>query len=155
MVKGLGADATIDYKKSEDDIISELKSATDGKLNYVFDAVSVNNNLATAIYKALASTTSGARLYTTTNDWDPAPTDTSFTTNPIGLGPVGRPEGAALNETLNKYIPIIFKLIEAGKIKVGEWSVEGEGIEGLLKAWDLQKSGKMGSTKVIVKVADV
>jgi threonine dehydrogenase-like Zn-dependent dehydrogenase len=155
LLKGFGADVTIDYKKSEEDIIAELKSATGGKLNYAFDAVSVNNNLVTAVYTALAGTTSGARVYTTTNDSDPAPTDTSFKTNLIELGLVGRPEGAELNKTLNGYIPVIFKLIESGKIKSGEWSVEGEGIEGLLKAWEVQRSGKKGSTKVIVKVADV
>lgn len=145
---------TLDYKTSESDIIAQLKSATAGKLNLLFDAVSVNNTLATSIFSALADTATGAGRYTTTNDWDPAPTGGNFTSHPIELGPIGRPEAPELNKRLNEFIPVIVKLIEIGKAKVGEYTIEGEGIEGILKAWDVQKSGKAGSTKVVVKVAD-
>jgi hypothetical protein len=48
----------------------------------------------------------------------------------------------------------LFKLLESEKIKVSEYSVEGEGIEGILKAWDVQKSGVKGSVKVVVKVSE-
>ena len=55
---------------------------------------------------------------------------------------------------VNSYIAVVFKLLEAGKLKTSEYTVEGEGVEGILKAWEVQKSGVKGSVKVIVKVAD-
>lgn len=117
----------------------------------------MNNGLASAIFKSLAPTSPAtARLYTTTNDWEPLPdASLGFTSNPILLGPIGRPGAVEPNKRLNEFIPIAYKLLESGKLKAGEYSVEGEGVEGILKAWDVQKSGKMGSTKVVVKVADV
>lgn len=118
------------------------------------DAVSVNNKLVSAIYAALPPSAT-TRLYTTTNDWDPLPEAAlGFKSTPILLGPVGRPSAVDLNKRLNEFIPVIFKLLEDGKLKAGEYSVEGEGIEGIVKAWEVQKSGKLGSTKVVVKVAD-
>lgn len=123
-------------------------------MDLAFDAVSINNALVSAVFASIP--TSSPRLYTTTNDWDPLPESSlGFTSSSILLGPIGRPDADKLNQRLNEFVPVIYKLLEAGKLKVGEYSVEGEGIEGLLKAWDVQKSGKMGSTKVVVKVADV
>ncbi|KAF2267843.1 GroES-like protein [Lojkania enalia] len=156
LLKSFGADATIDYKKPEADIIGELKQITSGKLNLAMDAVSVNNGLATSIFKALAPTTAGERLYTTTNDWDPVPdASAGFSTTPVELGPIGRPGADELNKKLNSYIPVIAKLVENGKFKVGEYTVEGQGVEEIGKAWDVLKSGKAGSTKVLVKVSNV
>ncbi|KAF2107453.1 chaperonin 10-like protein [Lophiotrema nucula] len=155
LLKSLGADLTLDYKASEQDQISELKTATSGKLNLIMDAVSVNNSLATSIFKAFADTTTGERLYTTTNDWELLPeASEGFISHPIKLGPIGRPDAVELNKRLNEFIPVIVKLIEHGKMKVGEYTVEGEGIEGIKGAWDVQKSGVKGSSKVLVKVAD-
>lgn len=152
LLKSIGADATIDYKKSDTDIIAELKSLTSNKLNLIMDAVSVNNALATSIFKELSSS-SAPRLYTTTNDWDPAPEGAGFTSTLIAIGPIGRPEAVELNERLSKSIAVIVQLIEKGTFKVGEYTIEGEGIEGILKAWDVYKSGKAGSTKVLAQVA--
>ncbi|KAF2476924.1 GroES-like protein [Lindgomyces ingoldianus] len=153
LLKSLGADVTIDYKKTEAEIVEETKSVTSGELNLVMDAVSVNNALATAIYAALTPTSSSDRLYTTTNGWDPLPNGSAgFTSTPIMLGPIGRPDAVELNAKLNKYIPVIVKLLEAGKLRVGSYMVEGEGVEGIEKAWALQKSGKAGSEKVLVKI---
>ncbi|ORY02267.1 chaperonin 10-like protein [Clohesyomyces aquaticus] len=154
LLRSLGADAMIDYKNTESEIIADIKKLTAGKLNYIMDAVSVNNALAAAIFAALTPTTTGDRLYTTTNDWDPLPDGSvGFSSYPILLGPIGRPESKDLNEKLAKYIPVIYKLIEAGKIKVGDYILHGEGVEGIQAAWDLQKSGKAGSSKVLVKIA--
>lgn len=155
LVKDIGADLPVDYKGSESDIIAAIKSATDGKLNLIIDATSYNNALATSIFDALASTTSGERLYATTNDWDPVP-DAShgFATTGIALGPIGRPEATALNEKLNEYIPVVFKLLESGKMKPGDYTVQGKGFEELGKAWEYQKAGKGGSSKVLVEVAE-
>lgn len=130
---------------------------TGGQLSHAFDAVSVNNRLLTSIYAALPTPLKGQkRLYVTTNTWDPLPLSTStnpFEALPIMLGPIGRVEATELNQRLSELIPVLYKLLESGKVKASEYSVEGGGIEGILKAWEVQKSGVKGSTKVIVKVA--
>lgn len=127
-------------------------------MGHACDAVSVNNKLLAAIFAALPTPSEGQkRLYTTTNTWEPLPTSTAanpFDTFPIQLGPIGRPEAVELNNRLNEFIPVLYKLLESGKLKTSDCSVEGEGIEGILGAWDVQKSGVKGSTKVVVKVAD-
>ena len=154
LLKTLGTDATVDYKLSDAEIISEVKSLTSNKLNLIFDAVSVNNTLAASVFSAIPST-SKPRFYTTTNDWDPAPNEAGFTTTKIGIGPIGRPEAVELNKRLSEFIKVIVKLLEKEVLRAGEYTVEGEGIEGILPAWEVQKSGKAGSKKVLVKVADV
>ncbi|KAL1600602.1 hypothetical protein SLS60_006988 [Paraconiothyrium brasiliense] len=154
LVKSLGADATIDYKRSAEDVVEEVKRVTREEVDLAFDAVSVNNDLVTKIFTAIPSST-GRRLYTTTNDWDPAPdASLGFTTKPIELGPIGRPSAAELNSKLTSWIPVVYRLLESGKLKAGGYSVEGEGIDGVPKAWQAQKSGKLGNKKVIAKVAD-
>ncbi|KAF2728016.1 GroES-like protein [Polyplosphaeria fusca] len=156
LLQSLGADLVLDYNKPELEIIADLKTATSGKLNLAFDAVSVNNPLATSIFSALAPTTTGQRLYTTTNDWDPVPdASNGFTTKDIKLGPIGRPEAKELNERLSEFIPVIVGLIEGGKVRVGEFEVKGEGVEGLGGAWEWQKEGKGGSRKVLVRIGEV
>ncbi|KAJ4304593.1 hypothetical protein N0V90_000119 [Kalmusia sp. IMI 367209] len=153
LLKSLGADATIDYKSSDSDIVEEVKRVTGARVNLAFDAISVNNDLVSKIFTAIPSL--GERIYTTTNDWDPAPdASLGFITKPIELGPIGRPNSVELNKKMNAWIPVIYRLLDNGKLTVGEHSVEGEGIEEIEQAWEVQKSGKLGSTKVIVRVAD-
>lgn len=147
----------MDYKKPKQEIIDEVKSITGGRLSLAFDAVSVNNSLLVALFGALASASEGTtRLYTTTNDWDPIPVSTaanSFEVHLIQLGPIGRPEAKDLNKRLGEIVPVVYELFSNGKLKPSELSVEGEGIEAIPKAWEIQKSGTKGSTKVVVKVA--
>jgi len=152
LAKSFGADATIDYKASESEIIEKVKQITDSKIEVAFDAVAVNNGLVSSIFTAIPST-SGKRIYATTGDRDPAPDSSlGFVTKPIELGPIGRPSVAELNKHLNGFIPVIYKLLESGKLKAGEYSVEGEGVEGVLKAWEVQKAGS-SNRKVIAKIA--
>ncbi|KAF1979314.1 GroES-like protein [Bimuria novae-zelandiae CBS 107.79] len=154
LVKSLGADATVDYKLAPDEIVEQVKQITERELDLAFDAVSVNNDLVAKIFTAIPSS-SGQRLYTTTNDWDPAPDAAlGFITKGITLGPIGRPESAELNKKLTSWIPVINRLLGSGKLKPGDYSVEGTGVEGIQQAWDAQKSGKLGNKKVIVKIAD-
>ncbi|KAF2680421.1 GroES-like protein [Lentithecium fluviatile CBS 122367] len=155
LLSQIGADATIDYSKPEAEVISEIKAITNGNLNLAFDAVSVNNNIVAMLFPSLP-TTSSTRLYATTNDWDPLPdASLGFKSMGIELGPIGRPDAKALNERIHKYIPVVYKLLESGKLKVGEYIEEGSGVEGILKAWEMFNSGKAGSKKVVVKIADV
>ncbi|KAH7070778.1 chaperonin 10-like protein [Paraphoma chrysanthemicola] len=153
LLKNVGASATIDYKQSTDAIVEEVKRVTDGKLAYAFDAVSANNDVLTAVYTALQDTTPGPRRYATTG-WGALPELASTTAGGIQLGPIGQPIAPELNALLKKVIPVLFKLLELEIIKPSAYSVEGEGIEGILKAWEVQKSGAKGSTKVVVKIAD-
>lgn len=54
-----------------------------------------------------------------------------------------------------EFVKLSVGLLESGALRVGECSVEGEGVEGILGAWEVQRSGVRGSKKVVVKVADV
>jgi hypothetical protein len=65
-VKKIGADATIDYKKSPEDQLKDLMSATEGKFTKVFDAVAFNVDFAKSAFKEL---TQGPKYFSTTNDW--------------------------------------------------------------------------------------
>jgi len=147
----------LDYHKSDGEIIEELKAVTNGALQYAFDATSNNNGLLASVFAALASTTAGARRYTTTNDWDAVPLSTeesAFSVNPIQLGPIGQPDAVQLNEKLKNIIPIVYEMLAKGVIKPSEYVVEGKGLEDMVKAWDVQKSGTNGSKKVVVKIGD-
>ena len=154
MVRSIGADAAVDYKLSTEDIIDQIKEITDGELGLAFDAVSVNNDPVAKMFTAIPSS-STQRLFTTTNDWDPVPeASLGFVTKPIALGPIGRPESVELNQKINAWIPVIYRLLDSGKLKPGDYSVQGNGVEGILNAWEVQKSGKLGNKKVVVQVAD-
>jgi hypothetical protein len=136
--------------------VEDLKRITNGSLNYAFDAASSNNDLLVTVFAALAATTKGSRRYTTTNSWDALPPSSdcsAFTAEQIQLGPIGRPNAVALNESLKTMIPVLYKLLEAGLLRSSEYSVEGQGIEGIIQAWDVQKTGKKGSAKVVVSVS--
>lgn len=95
------------------------------------------------------------RFYVTTNDWDPLPANSlGFRSFAIQLGPIGRLESTKLNARVNNYIPVVYELLESGKIRVGGCTEKGEGIEGILEAWEYLKSGKAGSQKVVVKISE-
>lgn len=144
----------VDYKLSADEIVEQITEITDGNVDVAFDATSVNNDLVAKLFTAMPSS-SAQRSFVTTNDWDPAPdASLGFVTKGIALGPIGRPESAELNKKLMAWIPVVYRLLDGGKLKPGDYSVEGEGVEGIPQAWEAQKSGRLGNKKVIVKVAD-
>ncbi|KAF2824689.1 GroES-like protein [Ophiobolus disseminans] len=154
LLESLGAVETIDYKLPASDIVERVRSITNGKLNYAFDAVSVNDELLSSTFAALAPMTEGVRRFTTTNDWDPHPEVADTLVKPIQLGPIGQPDAVELNDNLKAMIPIMYKLLEKGVIKPSEYAVEGESIEDILKAWEVQKSGARGGRKVVVKIIE-
>lgn len=67
-VKKLGADATIDYRKSEDEQLQDLKTITGGNFFGVYDTVAKSAGFC---YRALKeiSTSTQERYYVTTDDW--------------------------------------------------------------------------------------
>ncbi|KAL5388748.1 hypothetical protein DPSP01_002855 [Paraphaeosphaeria sporulosa] len=102
LLKSLGAHATIDYRTSPEEVVEEVKRVTQEKLELAYDAVSVNNDLISKIFTAVPTSSSSQRLYTTMNDWDPAPdASLGFITKSIALGPIGRPSTAELNSKVN------------------------------------------------------
>jgi hypothetical protein len=79
----------------------------------------------------------------------------AFEFSPISLGPVGRPEGTAINKTLREAIPYIYSLIESGKVTPAEYvQIGNAGVECIIEASAYQAAGKGGNKKVIVKVAE-
>jgi hypothetical protein len=147
LLRSLGATETVDYNKPAVEIVEELSGLN---IAYAFDAVSVNNDLLSSVY---SSTNTVSRRYTTTNTWEPLPSPPSTIVKAIQLGPIGQPDAVELNDKLKAIIPVVYKLLEKGAIKPSEYVVEGKGIEGIMKAWEVQKSGAKGSTKVVVKVS--
>lgn len=155
LLSKVGADATVDYTKDVTEVVSEIQRITNGTLNLAFDAVAQNNTILAALFTSLP-THDTPRVYVTTNDWDPLPEESlGFQSIGIELGPIGRPESTKLNERVHAYIPIVYNLLDSGKLQVGEYTEQGTEIEGIPKAWDYLKSGKAGSNKVVVKVAEV
>lgn len=68
----LGADATIDYRKSDNDQIEDLKSITSGNFFAIYDTVAKSTALA---LKALnEASTLDKKFFATTDDWYPADT---------------------------------------------------------------------------------
>jgi len=65
VLKELGADATIDYKKPEEEQIEELLSITDGQAGRIFDAVACNEGFAMKVFEKIE----GQKWFATTNDW--------------------------------------------------------------------------------------
>jgi hypothetical protein len=85
---------------------------------------------------------------------DPYP-EADIIFDPISLGPVGRPEATKLNKDIQAFLPLLYKLLETGKISPAEYVVIGDGgIESLPEAYSFQTAGKGGNKKVIVKIAD-
>ncbi|KAF1935556.1 GroES-like protein, partial [Clathrospora elynae] len=138
LVESLGADATISSALPHPSVVSSIQRiiATDS-LIYAFDATSMNNTLISSLFSSLpppphpplpsSPSSASPRLYTTTNSWDPLPqsskTTHPFIATPIQLGPIGRPEAVALNGNLRRYIPVLYQLLESGKLVAGQYSI--------------------------------
>jgi hypothetical protein len=169
-VRKVGADATIDYKKSPEDQLADLMKTTGSKFSRIFDAVGLNDSFARLVFKVLKL---GFKYFSTTNDLfvlcflnkgiscSKHPFSSGIQdfeggkTYTIALGPIGRDEGKELNEDLKKFIPFIHQLVEDGKIVPNEYDVVGEGgMDSVLEAITYQQKGAGGSNKVIVKIQD-
>ncbi|KAF1808958.1 GroES-like protein [Eremomyces bilateralis CBS 781.70] len=151
LLKSLGAEATVDYKKPKSEVISEILSITGNSVARVFDAVSQHVQFAADLLKGVEKS---PRYFTSTNGRDPIPDDAPYEGGPILLGPVGRPEGTETNGRIEAFIPLVYKLLEAGELIPSEYIVGGTGFESIVDAYQLQSSGKGGNKKVIVKLQD-
>ncbi|KAF2418902.1 GroES-like protein [Tothia fuscella] len=156
-LEAIGLDVAIDYKKPEEEQIAELLSKTDGKATRIFDAVAQNDpTLAKAVFKQIDST---SKYFSTTNDWSRVPQPESDFSGgkhyATKLGPIGRDGADELNGQISRFIPIIVKLMENGKVVPAEYEVIGEtGFESALEAFAYQQKGSGGSKKVLVKLQE-
>lgn len=145
----------IDYKRSIDEQLQRVLDVTGGKVSRIFDAAASDDPvLAKKLFEhdALKDKT---KLFATTNDWSGITNFSGGKTYNVELGPVGRPDATELNNTLERYIPVLVKLVENGQVKIGEYEVIGEGgFEDIVKAYEYKNSGAGGSKKVVVKVQD-
>ncbi|OCL02016.1 NAD(P)-binding protein [Glonium stellatum] len=135
LLKALGADASVDYKKSQPEVISELLSITNRNLTRAYDAVAMNNELITVLYDELKDVS--PKYFTTTGDLSSLSIAPHFTSHSV-LGPIGRPGNDKLNSDLNSFIRIIVKLVETGKLAPSEMLEMGSGnIDDPVEAWKL------------------
>ncbi|KAI9830383.1 MAG: hypothetical protein M1826_004806 [Phylliscum demangeonii] len=156
-IKSLGATATIDYRKSEDEQVQEIASVTGGKFSMVYDAVAKSHAFARRLLTDV-SKSSEKKHFATTDDWSEiAPWDGIKMTR-VALGPIGRTGDAlkhqpSLNEDVAAFIPMLEDLLAAGKLVPNEYTVVGkEGLQSIIEAYDLlQKSGGTGP-KLIAKI---
>lgn len=152
VVSDLGA-VIFDYKTSLEEQGNHVMRVTSGKFSKVFDAVAADDPaLAKELFK---QNKSAEKFFATTNDWSGIGDFEGGKTHLVRLGEVGRPEGEQLNAQIEKYIPVIVALVEAGKLKPGDYEVIGKGgFDDALEAYKHQRSGAGGSRKVVVKIQD-
>lgn len=143
----------VSYALLEQEIIGEVAQITDRRLQYVFDAVGSNNGLISGLFEAASG--GNEVMFTTTNAFEPLPAFDGLYAKAIQLGPIGQPgpEAKQLNDAISRYIPLLYRLLDFCKVGAGPYQVVGQGFDGVLEAWEVQKSGKVAG-KVIVKVAD-
>ncbi|KAI9884449.1 MAG: hypothetical protein M1823_003774 [Watsoniomyces obsoletus] len=158
LVKSLGADDFIDYKKSEDDQVKDAASITGGNFSMVYDTVARNARLAGRLLNEVSK--SGSKQFATTgfpSAEEIKALGSSKVVN-INLGLVGRSgeeikDFPTVNEDLAKYLHMIKALVENGKIIPNEVQIFGKGgLESIPEAVaQQQKTGGTGG-KFVVKV---
>ena len=82
-------------------------------------------------------------------------TSSSVSVDQVALGPIGKPDAKDLNGKLVKYIPVIFNLLDGGKIKPNEVHVFGQGFEKVAAAVEHQQKGTGAGSKVVVELGKV
>ena len=157
MVQSIGADAVIDYSKSEAEQLHDLKRITGGNFSGVYDTVARSETLAR---KALMEVSSVKPKYlATTDDWTPMKPNDDYKTYQAKLGLIGRSadkdeEIRTLNDDIASYIPFLVRLMKEGKLKPNEFKVVGKGFESIVEAVGIQQKGGAGGAKVVVHLQD-
>ncbi|KAL2802322.1 chaperonin 10-like protein [Aspergillus granulosus] len=155
-VKQTGADVVLDYKIPTTDQVSEALNVLDEtrrNLHYVLDAAAGGLEFGRALFNELPEGV--PRYFATTNDWSGITDFEGGKSHCIQLGLIGRDSGAGVNDTLARYVPVLARLFELGKLLPAPYVEIGNGgFDAVLEALEYQKSGAAGSKKVIVKVQD-
>ncbi|KAI9807806.1 MAG: hypothetical protein M1825_005111 [Sarcosagium campestre] len=153
LVKKLGADAIIDYRKSEEEQLAALKSITGGNFSRVFDTVAKPPDTPLKALKELSS--SPIKRFATTDDWTPMGAVDGVSVYRIALGPIGREteEAATLNESIKGFIPHLVRYLANGALKPNDYELVGKpGLESIIEAYALQSKGQGGGKKIIAKI---
>lgn len=157
LVQGLGADAVIDYSKSEEEQLHDLKTITGGNFFGVWDAVARSESLARKMLMEVS--VEKQKYFATTDDWTPMEKNEDHETYRTELGVAGRDEEdgnvASTNEQLESYIPFLTRLLETGKLRPNEFKVVGKGFEDVPKAVEIQQKGASAGAKVVVDLQAV
>ena len=158
LVKGHGAEATIDYSQSEEDQLQELKSITGGNFTGVWDAVAKSELLARRMLNEVSI--AKTKIFGTVDDWTPFEEHQGHETYRVALGPIGRAEGQkgsdhTLDDDLTSYIPFLQKYLGTGQLRPNEFNVVSTGFEGIIPAIELQQKGATGGSKVLVDLQEV
>ncbi|MCJ1268451.1 hypothetical protein MMC22_008339 [Lobaria immixta] len=161
VIQKLGADATIDYRKSEDDQLEDLKTITGGNFFGVYDTVAKSTGFASRALKEI-STSTQKRYFATTNDWSPIPHDDAFSSYQVALGMIGKSGKAiaaepSINDDIAALIPVVAQLIADGHMKPNEIELFGTkegggggGFEAVGGAVAYQQKGATGGKVVVV-----
>ena len=154
LVRDLGADAVVDYSKSEADQLSEIKDVTAGNFFGVWDTVAKSESLGR---KALTqiSVSKTQKYFATTDDWSPMKEYGDEKTYRAKLGIIGREgeeiaDSPTVNEDLASYVRFLGGLLEMGKLRPNELKVVSTGFEGVAEAVAIQQKGVGGGKKVVV-----
>ena len=157
LVQNLGADAVIDYSKSEEDQLHDLKTITGGNFFGVWDSVAKSESLARKMLMEVS--VAKQKYFATTDDWTPMEKYEDHETYRTELGVGGRTEEdekvASTNEQLESYIPFLTGLLDTGKLRPNEFKVVGTGFEDIPKAVEIQQKGASGGAKVVVDLQAV
>lgn len=154
-VQSLGADAFIDYKKSEDEQVKDIATITGGKISMVYDTVARSPQLAKRVLTEVSK--SSEKHFATTDDWSEIGPFEGIKIHRVQLGLIGQSgEEIKHKPDINKHIssmfPMIVGLVEAGKVVPNQYQVVGEGFESIADAVSQQqKSGGAGG-KFVVKL---
>ena len=157
LVQWLGADAVIDYSKSEEDQLQDLKSITSGNFFGVWDSVAKNEELARRALREVSAAPTKRKIFATTDDWSPMQEQKDMETCGVKLGLIGRSgeaikEVPSLNEDIASYIPFLNRLLEEGKLRPNDYKIGGRGFEGVEEAVETQQRGGAGGVKVVVEL---
>ena len=157
LVQNLGADAVIDYSKSEEDQLHDLKTITGGNFFGVWDTVTKSESLARRMLTEIS--VAKQKYFATTDDWSPMDKYEDHETYRTELGVIGRTRDDEVvvwtNEQLESYIPFLTRLLDTGKLRPNEFKVVGTGFEDIPKAVEIQQRGGSGGAKVIVDLQAV
>jgi NADPH:quinone reductase-like Zn-dependent oxidoreductase len=153
-VKAYGAES-FDYKTTLPEQVKKVLEVTGGKIGGIFDAAASDDPaIAKELFKH-ESWKSESKLFTTTNDWSSIGSWHGGQTHELHLGLIGKPDSEELNNAMEKYIPVLVKLIENGKVKPGEHEIVGKGgFEDIITAYKQKAGGASGQRKLVVKVQD-
>ena len=155
LVKELGAGAVIDYRKSEEEQLQDLKDITQGNFSGVWDTVASSEQFAR---KALEDVSvAKAKVFATTDDWTPMDEHEDHETYRVKLGLIGRKgddikEAPTINEEVASFLPLLTQLLEAGRLRPNELKVTGTGFEAISEAIEIQQKGGSGGVKVVVSL---